>query len=279
MNGQVWLITGASSGFGRAIAEEVLAQGGSVAATARIPQTLDTLAALAPDRVLALTLDVTDKDQIDAAVALTKERFGRIDVLVNNAGYGLIGALEEVSEEQIRHNIQTNFIGPLHLMRAVLPIVREQRAGHFVTISAVAAFSNEMGFAVYGGAKAALEAATEAVASEGVLFGLKATIVEPGPFRTSFVGNGLEKAANSIPAYDGTSGKFAAFLRKLDGKQPGDPVLAAKVIVAAVNAPRPPRRLVLGKYAYDRVRKKIEAITREMAEWEQTAVTTDFAPQ
>lgn len=276
MNGQVWFITGASSGFGRAIAEQVLEGGGRVIATARKPESLYDLLAVAPDRVFTAGLDVTEPAQIRAAVEQGRNRFGRIDVLVNNAGRGLVGALEEYSDEQIRRNIETNFIGPLNVMRAVLPIVREQRAGHFVTISAVAAFSNEMGFAVYGGAKAAMEAATEAVASEGVLFGLKATIVEPGPFRTDFIGKSMEAAESSIDAYAGTSAKFAGILHKLNGKQPGDPVLAAKAIIAAVNSPKPPRRLILGKYAYDRVRRKLDTVAKEMAEWEAVGSQTDY---
>ena len=245
-------------------------------ATARNPETLYDLLAVAPDRVFTAALDITQPAQIRSAVEQGRERFGRIDVLVNNAGYGLIGALEEYSDDQIRRNIETNFIGPLNVMRALLPIVREQRAGHFVTISAVAAFSNEMGFAVYGGAKAAMEAATEAVASEGVLFGLKATIVEPGPFRTNFIGKSMEQAASAIEAYAGTSAKFAAVLRKLNGKQPGDPVLAAKAIIAAVNSPKPPRRLILGKYAYDRVRRKLDTVAKEMTEWEAVGSPTDY---
>lgn len=276
MDGQVWLITGTSTGFGRAIAEEVLAQGGRVIATARDVRSLHGLVAAYPDRAKALTLDVTEPAQITAAVAAGRAAFGRIDVLVNNAGYGLVGALEEVTDEQMRVNIETNFIGPLHVMRAVLPIVREQKKGHFVTISAVAAFHNEMGFAVYGGSKAALEAATEAVAAEGVLFGLKATVVEPGPFRTEFIANGLERAANKIADYAGTSGKFVGFLEKINGNQPGDPVLAARAIIQAVNSPKPPRRLILGKYAYDRVRRRLDAIGKEMAEWEPVGLNTDF---
>lgn len=262
--------------MGRAIAEHVLETGGKVIATARNPEILADLVGLAPDRVFTAQLDVTDGGQIARAVAAGLARFGRVDVLVNNAGYGLSAALEEVSDEQMRRNIETNFIGPLNLMRALLPTVREQRSGHFVTISAVAAFSNEMGFSVYGGAKAALEAATEAVAAEGVLFGLKGMIVEPGPFRTDFIGRGLESGVSKIEAYAGTSGKFTAFLKKLDGKQPGNPALAAKAIVTAVNAAKPPRRLVLGAYAYDRVRKKLEAIGKEMSEWESVGASTDF---
>ncbi len=276
MDGQVWFITGTSTGFGRAIAEEVLAQGGRVIATARDVRSLQSLTAKYPERAKAVTLDVTEPAQITAAVAHGRAAFGRIDVLVNNAGYGLVGALEEVTDEQLRVNIETNFIGPLNVMRAVLPVIREQRKGHFVTISAVAAFHNEMGFSVYGGSKAALEAATEAVAAEGVLFGLKATVVEPGPFKTEFIANGLERAAHKIPDYAGTSGKFLGFLEKINGNQPGDPVLAAKAIIQAVNAPKPPRRLILGKYAYDRVRRRLDAISKEMSEWESLGLNTDF---
>lgn len=195
-NKKVWLITGSSSGFGRALAEAVLKHGVSEApakqvrlvATARKPEQLNDLVNQYPETVKAVRLDITNKTAVKAAVDATLEAFGRIDVLVNNAGYGLIGALEEVSDEQIWRNFDTNLFGAINMIRAVLPIMRQQKSGHIVNMSAIAGFSNEVGFSIYGGAKFALEGVSEALHGELAPLGIKVTIVEPGPFRTDFIG-------------------------------------------------------------------------------------------
>jgi NAD(P)-dependent dehydrogenase (short-subunit alcohol dehydrogenase family) len=274
----VWLITGCSSGLGRALASAALARGDRVAATARQPAALAELAAAYPDTCRTFALDVTDPAQVNAAVADTLATFGRLDVLVNNAGYGLVGALEECSEAQIARNFEVNCFGALRVIRAALPQFRAQKGGHVICISAAAAIANYAGFSVYGAAKRALEGAAEALALEGRTFGLKVTLVQPGPFRTDFIARSLDRAATPLPDYEATSGKFARFLGTMDGKQPGDPARAAAAIIATVTADRPPLRLVLGPYATDKVRRTLTASQRELDAWAPVGGPTDFTP-
>lgn len=273
---KVWLITGSSTGFGRALAIAVLKHGDYLVATARKPEQLDDLISEYPDTARAVRLDVTNPTDIKAAIDTAIEAFGRIDVLVNNAGYGLIGALEEVSDEQIRRNFETNLFGAINMMRAALPIMRQQKAGHIINMSAIAGFANELGFSIYGGAKFALEGVSEAVHGEVAPLGIKVTIVEPGPFRTDFIGRSLERAKNSIDDYKPTVGQFLQFLDKIEGSQPGDPEKAAQVLIQVVNSENPPTRLVLGKYAYGKFRQKIKSLNTELGTWESVAVNTDF---
>lgn len=273
---RVWLITGCSTGFGRSLAEAVLDHGDTVVATARESARVREFETMQPGRALSLALDVTQPHQVQSAVNAAADSFGRIDVLVNNAGYGLVGALEELGEEQLRRNLETNLLGPLAMMRAVLPVMRKQRSGHILNMSAIAAFGNEMGFSVYGGAKAGLEAASEAVASEVRPLGVKVTIVAPGPFRTDFISRSLHRADSQIDDYKGTSGKFAAFLGKIDGAQAGAPAKAARAIIQVVESEKPPFRLVLGKYAFDKMRKKLKSLAAELDQWEHVGLPTDF---
>ena len=275
-NSKVWLITGSSTGFGRTLAQTVLKQGDRVIATARKPEQLEDLIAQYPETAIALRLDVTDKDEIKTTLEKAITRFGQIDVLVNNAGYGLIGALEEVSDAQIQRNFDTNLFGAIDVIRAVLPVMRSQKSGHIINMSAIAGFSNELGFSIYGGAKFALEGISEALHGEVAPLGIKVTIVEPGPFRTDFIGRSLDRAQEQMEAYQGTVGKFLNFLNNIEGKQPGDPQKAAEAIIQVVNSPNPPLRLVLGKYAYTKFRKKIESLTAELNTWEKVAANTDF---
>ncbi len=274
-NTPVWLITGCSSGLGRALAGRALAQGHRVVATARQPAALADLATSFPGSCRPLALDVTSPGQVATVVTQAAEAFGRLDVVVNNAGYGLVGALEEFSEEQILRNFETNFLGALRVIRAALPVLRAQGRGHFVNISAAAAISNYAGFSVYGATKCALEAVSESLAAEVRPLGLRVTIVQPGPFRTDFIARSLEPAAGSIPAYEPTSGKCRRFLAAMDGKQPGDPARAADAIIAAVAAEQPPLRLVLGRYAIDKTRRKFAAATRELDTWADVGLATE----
>lgn len=276
---RVWLITGSSTGFGRVLVEEVLERGQRVVATARNPQQLEVLTSKYRDRAFAVQLDVTQPAQVKAAIEQAKSKFGQIDVLVNNAGYGLIGALEEVSDEQIRRNFETNLFGAIHMMRAVLPVMRQQGKGHIVNMSAIAGFINELGFSIYGGAKFALEGVSEALQGEVAPFGIKVTIVEPGPFRTDFIGRSLDRAEQQMEEYQPTVGKFLQFLNTIEGKQPGDPIKAANAIIQVVEAESPPLRLVLGKYAYSKFRTKIASLTQELDAWEAVAADTDFADE
>ncbi len=275
-NTKVWLITGSSSGFGRNLAQAVLKKGDRLIATARKPEQLQDLVNQYPDTAKAVSLDVTNPVQVKAAVDEAVKAFGQIDVLVNNAGYGLIGALEEVSDEQIRRNFDTNLFGAINTIRAILPIMREQKSGHIINMSAIAGFSNELGFSIYGGAKFALEGVSEAVHGEVAPLGIKVTIVEPGPFRTDFIGRSLDRAASSMDAYKPTVGKFLEFLEKIEGTQPGDPEKAALALIKVVESENPPLRLVLGKYAYSKFRNKIASLTAELDAWEAVAANTDF---
>ena len=275
---RVWLITGCSSGFGRALVSALLSRGQRVIATARRPGSLAELAARYPETCRTLTLDVTDAAQVKVAVAEGAAAFGRLDVVVNNAGGGLIGAFEELGAEQIVRNFSVNFFGALEVIRAALPILRAQASGHIVNISAAAVISNYAGFSIYGATKWALEGVSESLAAELKPLGIKVTIVQPGPFRTGFIARSLERAANRIADYDRTSGKFQRLLESMDGKQPGDPAKAAEAIIAAVESDAPPLRLVLGKYANDKVRKKLADAEKERAAWEHIGVPADFTP-
>lgn len=274
---KVWLITGCSTGLGRALAQQTLARGYRVVATSRNAETLADLASEHPDRCLALQLDVTDPANVESAIHHAARSFGRIDVVVNNAGYGLVGAFEELSEEQIARNFAVNFFGALSVTRAILPILREQKSGHIVNISAAAAIANYAGFSIYGASKWALEGVSESLAIELKPLGIKVTIVQPGPFKTDFISRSLERGEKRIADYDRSSGKFLRFLESIDGKQPGDPAKAADAIIAAVESPAPPSRLVLGKYANDKLRRKLADAEKERMEWESIGVPTGFA--
>ena len=275
---RVWFITGCSSGLGRALAVRVLARGGRVVATARRPEQLAELVDEYPTACRAIALDVTESAIVKVALVEAAEAFGRIDVVVNNAGLGLVGAFEEFSQEQIARNFDTNFFGPLAVIRAVLPMLRAQKSGHIVNISAAAAIENYAGFSIYGAAKHALEGVSESLAAELKPLGIGVTIVQPGPFRTDFISRSLERADVRIPDYERSSGRFMRLLETMNGKQPGDPDKAADAIITAVESDAPPLRLVLGKYAHDKARRKFAEAEKERAGWERVGISTDFAP-
>ncbi len=258
------------------MAAAVIAHGDRVAVTARDISTVEDFAEDYPLQAKAYALDVTQPESITAAVGEAQRDFGKLDVVVNNAGYGLIGALEECSDEQMLRNIETNLTGPLRVMRAALPGFRAQGSGHFINIGAAAAISNYAGFSIYGGAKAGMELASEAVAAEAGLFGVKVTVVIPGPFRTEFIARSLDRGAQPMAEYAATAGKFLSFLEKVDGKQPGDPAAAARAIIAAAESEKPPFRLVLGKYAYQKARRQLDKERAELDAWETVGLPTDF---
>ena len=275
MSNKVWFITGCSSGFGRELALAALNDGDKVIATARKPEGLSGLVEQFPDTCRAMEFDVTDFSNAAAVFEKAVAAFGRVDVLVNNAGYGLIGSIEESSKEQIDRNFAVNFFGPLELIRVALPYFRAHKSGHVVNISAAAVISNYAGFGIYGAAKSALESLSEALALEGRGFGLKVTLVQPGPFRTDFIARSLEKVESEISEYAGTSGKFGKLIESMDGRQPGDPARAAQAILQAVAAARPPLRLVLGKYAIDKSRRDRNNREAELREWESAGLSAD----
>ena len=259
-----WLITGASSGFGRAIAEAVLAEGDAVVATARRPAALADLAERRGATVRAL--DVTDGGQVREVVAEAVAT-GGVDVLVNCAGHGLIGALEELTDAEFRGVMETNLFGALAVTKAVLPHMRERGSGHIVQMSSMGGVSANPGHAVYATSKFAIEGASEALAGEVAPFGIRVTIVEPGPFRTDFAGRSM-LPSTPMAAYAGTPARGARDrFRDQDGVQPNDPAKGAAAIIAAVRAPAGPLRLPLGEEAVARIRGKLE---RQLADLEST---------
>ncbi|MFE2169777.1 oxidoreductase [Streptomyces sp. NPDC059447] len=275
--GRVWLITGASSGFGRTLTEAALAAGDTVVAAARRTQALDALAAEHPERLVPLAVDVSDVARAEAAVAEVVDRFGRIDVLVNNAGRGLIGAVEETSDAELRDLMDLHFFGPAALTRAVLPHMRARKSGAVVQMSSMGGRLSFPGVGAYSATKFALEGLTEALAGEVAAFGIKALIVEPGAFRTGFAGGAaLQQTATELAAYADTVGGVRRGLPDSDGKQPGDPVKAAAAILAALDAEQTPLRLALGNDALDAILSHADAARAEALTWESTSRGTDF---
>jgi NAD(P)-dependent dehydrogenase (short-subunit alcohol dehydrogenase family) len=270
---RVWLITGTSSGFGRQLAEVALARGDRVVATARRPATLDELVAVAPDRVLALALDVTRPEQVEAAVAATLERFGRVDVLVNNAGYGTVGAVEELEMDDLRAVMETMFFGAVALTQAVLPHMRERGSGAVVQMSSQGGQVTLPGFGAYCSAKYALESMSEALAAEVAPLGIRVLIVEPGSFRTGLLGTRMHRS-REIGAYADTVGPTRAAVEAGDGTQPGDPRKAAAAILAALDAPDAPLHLALGADAVDAIRAVHERLRADLAAWEHVSRDT-----
>ena len=263
-----WLITGASSGFGRALAEAVLAEGDAVVATARRPAALADIAGRRGATVRAL--DVTDGEQVRDVVAEAVAT-GGVSVLVNCAGHGLIGALEELTDAEFRGVMETNLFGALAVTRAVLPHMRERGSGHIVQMSSMGGVSANPGHAVYATSKFALEGASEALAGEVAPFGIRVTIVEPGPFRTDFAGRSM-LPSTPMAAYAGTPARAARDrFRDQDGVQPNDPAKGAAAIIAAVRGPAGPLRLPLGEEAVARIRGKLE---RQLADLEATVDLT-----
>ncbi|WLQ38646.1 oxidoreductase [Streptomyces laculatispora] len=274
--GRVWLITGASSGFGRAIAAAALAAGDAVVATARRPEALDDLVAAHPDRAVALQLDVTDSARIADVVAQTVLWQGRIDVLVNNAGMGMIGAVEETSDRELRDLMDLHFFGPAALVRAVLPHMRRNGSGAVIQMSSMGGRFTFPGVGAYSATKFALEGLSEALAAEVAPHGIKVLIVEPGSFRTGFAGGGALHQCAPLPAYEETVGPVRTNLPGSDGQQEGDPDKAAAAILSALAARHTPLRLPLGSDAADAVLAGLDASRTELLAWEKLSRSTAF---
>jgi NAD(P)-dependent dehydrogenase (short-subunit alcohol dehydrogenase family) len=269
---RVWLITGASSGFGRAITEAAVAADDTVIATARDKEVLSDIAAAHPGQVEALALDVTDTAAIEAAVQNVIARHGRIDVLVNNAGRGHVGAAEETSEAELRSLFDVHLFGPAALTRAVLPYMRERRSGAIVQMSSMGGQLSFAGFSAYSGTKFALEGMSEALADEVRPLGIKVLIVEPGAFRTGLFGS--TTGSGQIADYSATVGPTRQMIQVSDGRQPGDPAKAAAAIITAVDAPQTPLRLPLGDDAVDAISGHLDKVRAELATWEKIARDT-----
>jgi NAD(P)-dependent dehydrogenase (short-subunit alcohol dehydrogenase family) len=272
---RIWFITGCSSGFGRALTEAVLEHGDSVVATARQFQRLEDLAIQFGNRILILPLDVTQSTDIQVAVQQAINTFGQIDVLVNNAGYGMFGAVEEVNDQDVRRQFETNVYGALNVTRAVLPHLRRQRSGHILNISSSGGFVGFAGAGIYCASKFALEGWSEALAKEVATLGIHVTIVEPGAFRTAFNGK-LISPQQAIADYAETSAQMLEWLRQMDGQQPGDPKKAAVAMIEAVKHPNPPLRLVLGADTLEVIHAKLEAVAADLEAWKDISMNTAF---
>jgi NAD(P)-dependent dehydrogenase (short-subunit alcohol dehydrogenase family) len=272
---QVWLVTGCSRGIGRALAEAVLAQGHKLVATARHPRALSGLVERYGDRVRATALDVTDQKAAKAAVELAVEAFGRLDVLVNNAGYGDLASIEDTSFEQFRAQIETNLFGVINVTKAAIPLMRRQGSGHIIQFSSVGGRIGPIGRGAYAAAKWGVEGFAEVLAKEIGPFGVKVTIIEPGGFRTEFAGSS-SSIDEGNPAYDATVGAVARFQREYNGAQPGDPTKAASVILEVAKLSEPPLRLLLGSDAVRAAEAAAIERSKADAKWRDLSVSTDF---
>jgi NAD(P)-dependent dehydrogenase (short-subunit alcohol dehydrogenase family) len=273
---KTWLITGASRGFGRALAEAVLESGDRLVATARRPEQLADLADRYGEQVRTVALDVTDTAAAGNAVRAAVEAFGRLDVVVNNAGYANSAPIEEMTEEDFRGQFEANFFGVVNVTRAALPVLREQRSGTFLQFSSLGGrVGGTAGMGAYQSAKFAVEGFSEVLASEVAPFGITVVIVEPGAFRTDWQGSSME--LHSVGAdYEQTVGAMNTYRAQNNGTQPGDPVRAAKVLVDVVNADDPPRRLLLGAQAVTMALEAGEARAVETRKWAEASGAADF---
>jgi NAD(P)-dependent dehydrogenase (short-subunit alcohol dehydrogenase family) len=272
----VWFITGCSTGFGRELALAVLARGWRCVATARDKASLDDLAPEAGERLLRVTLDVTDQAQVDAAVQAAHAQFGAIDVLVNNAGYGYQSSIEEGEEREIRAQFDANVFGLFAMTRAVLPGMRARRQGHVISITSVAGLVGFPGSGYYAASKHAVEGFSDALLAEVGPLGIKVTCVEPGPFRTDWAGRSLVQTANRIDDYAETAGARMQRTAEGSGKQAGDPVRAAQAMIRVTEVEKPPRHLVLGAFGVGAVSGRLRAALSEVEAWREVSVGADF---
>jgi NAD(P)-dependent dehydrogenase (short-subunit alcohol dehydrogenase family) len=272
----VWFISGCSTGFGRELAKLVLARGWRAVVTARDAGRVADLADGAEDRALAVSLDVTDQAQIDDAVGQAKTKFGRIDVLVNNAGYGYQASVEEGEESEIRAQFDANVFGLFALTRAVLPIMRAQKSGHVINITSVAGLVGFPGSGYYAASKHAVEGWSDALLAEVQPLGINVTCVEPGPFRTDWAGRSLKQTPVTIADYAETAGKRLDGTREVSGTQAGDPVRAGEAMIALTENANPPRHLVLGAFGYDAVTTKLAGRLKEIEAHKADSFRADF---
>ncbi len=270
-----WLITGCSTGIGREIALAALAAGHQVAATARRPETIADIAA-ANERAIALTLDVTDQQQIAAAVKMTTDAYGGIDVLVNNAGYGYMSAVEEGEDHEVRRLFDTNYFGVVDTLKAVLPIMREQRSGHVINISSMTGLVANPPNAYYSSTKFALEALTEALAKEVNPLGIRVTAIEPGAFRTDWGSRSMRETATPIEDYADNVGARKELIKAFADHLPGDPRKVAEAVVMVAALSDPPLRLLLGQDVLQATREKLRDMNASIDQWESVTVDVNF---
>jgi len=275
-NAPVWLITGCSTGFGRELSRAVLARGYRAVITARNPKSIEDLVAGREGQAMALELDVTDPAEVEAAVRQAETAFGRIDVLVNNAGIGYFGAIEESDEAEVRRMFEINVFGLARMTRAVLPGMRKRRRGHIVNIASIGGIRAFPAVGFYNATKFAVVGFSEALSLETAPLGIKVTIVEPSGFRTDWAGRSANEAPGRIADYAETAGKNWDSIRGYSGKQPGDPVKAAEAIIKAVESPEPPLHLLLGKAALKGARWKLDLMKKDFDAWAPTTEGADF---
>ncbi|CAN5921079.1 oxidoreductase [soil metagenome] len=272
----VWLITGCSTGFGRELARLVLARGWRAVVTARDVSQIADLAEGHGERALLMPLDVTQRNQIDAVTAAAQAKFGRIDVLVNNAGYGYLAAIEEGEDDAVRAMFETNVFGLVNMTKAVLPVMRAQGNGLIVNVSSIGGLASFAATGYYHGTKYAVEGISESLAIEVEPLGIDVLIVEPGPFRTQWAGPSIKQSATRLEAYAATAGERRKQTEARSGNQAGDPVRAAQAIIDASLSDTPPLRLLLGQAALDLARRKLDSMRRDFDAWEATTLGADF---
>jgi NAD(P)-dependent dehydrogenase (short-subunit alcohol dehydrogenase family) len=273
---KVWLITGCSTGFGRELAKEVLAKGYNAAVAARNMNDIRDIVEAYPDTSIAVKLDVTVASDITAAVESTIGRFGQIDVLVNNAGIGYFAAIEESEDDQVRRMFEINVFGLAKMIQAVLPVMRKQRSGHILNIASIGGLRAFPGVGFYNATKFAVDGLSEALSKEVAPLGINVTIVAPSGFRTDWAGRSAKDSSIKIDDYNTTAGKNAGDIRGYSGNQPGDPVRAAKAMIAVTEAPDPPLRLLLGAAALKGARAKLEELKKDFDAWAETTEGADF---
>lgn len=271
----VWFISGCSTGFGRELAQQTIARGFNVVVTARDPAKVADLVE-GHDNALALALDVTQQASIDKAVSAALEKFGTVDVLVNNAGYGYQSSVEEGEEQAIRDQFDANVFGLFALTRAVLPAMRKARSGHVINITSVAGFIGFASSGYYSASKHAVEGWSDSLAQEAGPLGINVTCIEPGPFRTDWAGRSLHQTPSKLPDYAETAAARMKSTSEYSGTQKGDPARAAKAMIAITEHDNPPRHLVLGAWGYEAVTEKLKERLAQIEAWKQTSVKTDF---
>jgi NAD(P)-dependent dehydrogenase (short-subunit alcohol dehydrogenase family) len=276
MKNKVWLITGCSTGFGRELAKHVLELGYKAAVAARNTNDITDITDAYPETAIAVKLDVTKADEIADAVEQTITKFGQIDVLVNNAGIGYFGAIEESEEAEVRRMFEINFFGLANMTTAVLPHMRSKRSGHIVNVASIGGLVGFPAVGFYNATKFAVDGLSEALAKETAPLGIKVTVVAPSGFRTDWAGRSANNSKIVIEDYAATAGTNKNNIRGYSGNQPGDPVRAAKAIVKAVESDKPPLRLLLGAAALKGARNKIEELKRDFDAWEETTKGADF---
>jgi NAD(P)-dependent dehydrogenase (short-subunit alcohol dehydrogenase family) len=273
---KVWLITGCSTGFGRELAKSALEAGHKVVVTARNPDDIKDIADAYPGTSIAVKLDVTKIAEIKSAVQQTIEKFGRIDVLVNNAGIGYFGAIEESEEDEVRRMFEINFFGLANMTKEVLPIMRKQRSGHVVNIASIGGLVGYPAVGFYNATKFAVDGFSESLSKETAPLGIKVTVIAPSGFRTDWAGRSANSSKTVIEDYASTAGQNKNNIRGYSGNQPGDPLRAAKAIIKAVESENPPLRLLLGAAALKNARIKLNELKKDFDAWEETSAGADF---